>query len=786
MSTSELGPWMSTSEPLHVAFVWHMHQPYYRGARSNAFEMPWARLHALKDYLNMVELLAVFPDLHQTFNLVPSLVEQLEDYASGDFSDVYWEHTLKPAAELEPGERAFVVERMCEHPDHPRARSHPRYLELAEKRRAHASQGWEACARAFSDQDLLDLQVWFNLAWFNPTIRESKPLQELVTKGRNYREEDKVTLAQVQQEVLGRVLPAYRAAARKGQIELTTSLYFHPILPLLTDSDSARISCPNQVLPARRFAHPEDALEQVLAAIEKHRRVFGGRPRGMWCSEQAVGEAIISLLTRAGLEWTISDETVLARSLAGAVPTLPPEVRPAGAGTGGAVVLSPACLYQPYRLAREQGELSIIFRDHTLSDLIGFAYQSWDSRDAARDLVRRLLDIRKTLVSEGFGSGKPARQPRPFLVTIALDGENAWEYYPRDGRDFLCYLYELLAREPALRCVTVSEHLEIAPPVWELGWLHTGSWIGGDLRTWSGDPAHNTAWTLLHDARDLVAGRRSLTAHNCGTPVATDSHSRGSSSRANLPTSNHALLEAKEGLPEPDPQVLAAWCHVLIAEGSDWFWWFGEHHHTELDYVWDQQFRFHLQEVYHCLGEPVPPALLSPILAEAEPALPKLPERPLMPIVDGLITSPTEWEGAGRLVRELSSTMQRAEGTPISEVRFGWHNHCLCVLVIPGSSAALEGLDIQIRVTHPGQEDDPVIDLTLTKQGKVRAMSIRSAYLAGKVEAAWREVLEVVVPLDRNLLREDGIGLVVRVGRGGLNEHTFHLAGLTSTDRGEP
>lgn len=719
----------------------------------------------------MVELLSAYPEVHQTFNLVPSLVEQLEDYASGHFSDVYWEHTLKPAAELTLAERAFVVERMCEHPDHPRARSHPRYLELAQKRQAHASQGWEACARAFSDQELLDLQIWFNLAWFDPTTRESQPLRDLVAKGKHFREDDKTLLAEVQQQVLARILPAYRQAAQKGQIELTTSPYFHPILPLLIDSDAARISCPTQILPSRRFAHPEDAMEHILAAVEKHQRVFGRRPRGMWCSEQAVGEGVIALLVTCGLEWTISDETVLARSLSGAVPTLPPKLLPRDNPADGHVMLPPASLYQAYRLAREQGELAIVFRDHTLSDLIGFAYQSWDSRDAAQDLVNRLLDIRKRLSSEIPALGSSGEPSQPALVTIALDGENAWEYYPRDGRDFLCYLYELLSSEPALRCVTVSEHLELAPPRWELGWLHTGSWIGGDLRTWSGDPAHNTAWALLHDARDLAARRRSLSAAASATAGA-------------MPGVKSSRDKTK--VPEPDPQVLAAWRHVLIAEGSDWFWWFGEHHHTELDYVWDEQFRFHLQEVYHCLGEPVPPALLSPVLTAAEPAAPLLPERPLAPRIDGLITTPTEWEGAGRLVRELPSTMQRAEGTPISEVRFGWHNDRLCVLVIPGNSPALQGLEVQVRVTHPGEEDDPVVSLSLTAQGRVETKTARGRYLAGDVEGAWEEVIELALPLDESLLTHAAVGLVVQVGRGGLTEHTFHLAGLTSTHRGEP
>jgi alpha-amylase/alpha-mannosidase (GH57 family) len=452
-------------EPLHVAFVWHMHQPYYRSALTGAFEMPWARMHALKDYLDMVETLGEYPDLHQTFNLVPSLVEQLETYAAGYFVDVYWEHTLKPAADLDPAERAFVVERLCEHSDHPRARSHPRYLELARKREAQASQGWEACARAFSVGELRDLQVWFNLAWFDPQALEAEPLAELVGRGRDFREEDKQVFAQVQADLLARTLPAYRDAAHRGQVELSTSPYFHPILPLLANSDSARIAAGDTLLPARRFAHPQDAAEQIERAIIKHERVFGRRPRGMWCSEQAVGEDVIPLLLDAGVTWTISDEAVLARSLSGVTEARSTAPDPAAGIISGP--LAPRALYAPYRLEREGGQIAIVFRDHTLSDLIGFAYQTWDSQEAADDLLRRLRQIGAVLASgsslTAAGSVLPqgaANRSDIPLVTIALDGENAWEYYPRDGRDFLRYLYEGLSVDPALRCVTISEHLQ--------------------------------------------------------------------------------------------------------------------------------------------------------------------------------------------------------------------------------------------------------------------------------------------------------------------------------------
>ncbi|MCZ7663933.1 MAG: hypothetical protein M5U22_13870 [Thermoleophilia bacterium] len=266
--------------PLTVAFVWHMHQPYYRTSAAGAFEMPWVRLHALKDYLDMVQLLEDFPALHHTFNLVPSLVEQLEDYARGEFRDVYWEHTLKPAADLLADERAFIVDFMCERSGHPRAQRYPRYLELARKKESGADRPIETLAGEFTDQEIRDLQVWFNLAWFDPVDLAQPPLSELVARGRDFTEDDKQVLAQVQQHLLGLVLPAYRKAQAEGRIEITTSPYFHAILPLLADSDLARVAKGDIALPPQRFAHPEDAAEQIDRALALHERIFGERPRG--------------------------------------------------------------------------------------------------------------------------------------------------------------------------------------------------------------------------------------------------------------------------------------------------------------------------------------------------------------------------------------------------------------------------------------------------------------------------------------------------------------------------
>ena len=767
------------SEPLHVAFVWHMHQPYYRSALTGCFDMPWARMHALKDYAGMLHMLAPYPSLHQTFNLVPSLVEQLEVYASGDFSDVYWDHTLKPAVELDETERAFVVERMCERPEHPRARAHRRYLELSHMRESGRSRGWVECARGFSADDIRDLQVWFNLAWFDPVSLEVGPLAELARKARGFSESDKDILARAQAEVIEATLPAYRAATERGQVELTTSPYFHPILPLLCNTDAARIGCPDTLLPPRRFAHPEDAFEQIQAALHKHALVFGERPVGMWCSEQAVGEDVLPLLIESGVRWTISDETVLARSLGGAALSYqtshsPSDLIGKSPATPRTHSLTPSELYAAYRLEREGSELAMVFRDHTLSDLIGFTYQSWDSRDAANDLLRRLREIRDSpeLTPPRGGSrpeiarpeGGPARIGPPALVTIALDGENAWEYYPRGGRDFLKYLYEGLATDESLRCVTVSEHLSDYPPVRALGWLHTGSWIGGDLRTWSGDAGHNIAWDLLHSARDLAASCRD---------------SEGAASR-------HAerVLDVggrPEELPSGAPSAAeTAWRHVSIAEGSDWYWWFGDHHHTELDYVWDASFRQHLLAVYRALGEHPPPRLFSPLLGETEASRAHEPAGAIDPTIDGVISYAEEWRQAGRLSADLFSTMQPSDTAGLIEIHFGWSDSSLCLLVTPAEGATLEGLEILVMPPSPDAGPDPLLRMSLASRGELSVVA-RHEILSGPVEATWGEVLEARVPLtseQKNMISTQG--LVVRLRQDDLAERIFRSIGLST------
>ena len=536
-------------QPLYIAFIWHMHQPYYRDMVSGECRMPWVRLHGTKDYLDMVSLLTEFPKLHQTFNFVPSLIDQLEEYgAPGRRSDQLLELSRKPAAELTDSEKRAILEQFFMANVEQMIKPHARYDDLFAKRGTVASEAdWLGVLKRFKTQDYLDLQVWFNLVWIDPWLRQQDPaLAQLEAKGSRFTESQKQDLLDRQLGILTRIIPAYREAQARGQVELTTSPYYHPILPLVCDLKTAQVALPHLSLPEATFRHPEDARWQTSRAIARHEQVFGRRPAGMWPPEGSVSEDVVRLAIEHGLRWIATDEEILWRTVKTA--------------------RSPSALYRPHLLRRQGGSTAIVFRDRELSDLIGFVYSQWEASIAIQDFLKRLEGIHQQF----------SAQAAPALVCIILDGENAWESYPQDGHPFLRGLYEALSRDERFRVVTVSEFLEQFPIDQQpsLPELFAGSWIDGNFATWIGHPEKNAAWTHLARVRqDLVAARPP-------TP---------------------------EGNPDP------AWQSFYAAQGSDWMWWFGDTHSSAQDEEFDRLFRMHLANVYRQLGQDVPEWLTAPI-----------------------------------------------------------------------------------------------------------------------------------------------------------------------------
>ncbi|MQA31696.1 MAG: hypothetical protein GEU82_17990 [Luteitalea sp.] len=604
-----------------VAFLWHMHQPYYEDLVTREHILPWVRLHALKDYYGMVALLDEFPGVRMTFNLVPSLLVQLEAFADGRAHDRYLDLSLEPADALTEDDVAFMLQHFFHAQRHHMIDPHPRYAELLALRgESVAPADLRAKARHFSFEDLRDLQVWHKLAWLDPSYLERDArTRALVAKGRQFSEGDKQALRAIELELLKAVIPAYRERARSGQIEISTSPFYHPILPLLCDTDIYKRTHPDSPMPRDRFVHPEDALEQLTRAADCHERLFGRRPVGLWPSEGSVSDAMIPLVVKAGYQWMATDELILARTL-GITFTRDDHGR----------VDQPERLYTPYLVSAGGARVSCGFRDHALSDRIGFVYAGWPADAAAEDFVARLAAAGQAAAERSGGE-----EPTVFVI---LDGENAWEHFEGGGRPFLRALYGRLSAHPELRTVTMKEACLPARPT--LAGIFPGSWIDANFYIWIGHGDDRRAWSQLADARAA-----------CGSARGVDAA---------------AVSRAREEL--------------MIAEGSDWFWWYGDDHSSDHDQEFDDLFRRHLRNVYRLLDQPIPDELfVSNISVGAAAAGQSDPTGLIRPTIDGEESSYFEWLGAGVLeVREVAGAMHQIERREpaLGMVRFGFsHDH---------------------------------------------------------------------------------------------------------------
>ncbi len=620
-----------------VALLWHMHQPYYEDLVTREHIMPWVRLHALKDYYGMVALLEEFPAIHLTFNLVPSLLVQLEAFAQGRAHDRYLDVGMKVAESLTPDDVAFMLQGFFHAHRARMIDVYPRYAELLAMR---GSAGHvESRARQFTTGDLRDLQVWQKLAWFDPSyLEDDGRVRALVQKGRDFSEADKEVLRAVELELLNAVIPAYRRRAEAGQIEIATSPFYHPILPLLCDTDIYKRTHPDSRMPRHRFLHSEDAREQLLRAADCHERLFGRRPTGLWPSEGSVSDAIVPLVAAAGFEWMATDELILARSLETAF-------RRDAAGR----VDQPERLYTSYSVTTASGaQVACGFRDHALSDLIGFTYAGWPADRAADDFVGRL--------AEGGRRARDAGGADPVIFVI-LDGENAWEHYEGGGRPFLRALYHRLSIHPDLRTVTMAEACR--GPSRTLESVFPGSWIDANFYIWIGHPDDHRAWSQLADARAALA-----------TPGEVDASS-----------------------------VARAHDEVLIAEGSDWFWWYGDDHSSDHDHEFDDLFRRHLRNAYRLLGKTVPDELFATNITSGVQASAQVdPTRLIEPTIDGENSSYFEWLGAGSVdLTPVAGAMHQSERREavVAGLRFGFDESRL-YLRIDGSRR----LDELVRAGH--------------------------------------------------------------------------------------
>lgn len=573
-----------------LVLVWHHHQPDYRNPRDGRSELPWVRLHAVKDYLDMALRIERHPGVHVTFNFVPTLVDQLEAAADGG-SDALFDLLRMPVAKLGAEERMEVVRRCVAAPRHAFERWRD-YRVLSERLPNEATPG---------DLDLLALEIWFLLAWLDPMFLDAREARAALESHGAFTETLRDALLDLHEHLVGQVVPAYRALAASGAAELSASAYCHPILPLIVDVQTARRAMPEVLLPSEPFAAPEDATAQIRLGLERHEAAFGEKPRGLWPSEGGVSPEVAGMAVAAGLRWIATDEAVLWNSLA-------VEGR------------RRESLYQPWRFVTPEGEIAVFFRDHELSDRIGFVYQNWNAGEAAADFLDRVRRIGR----EQPGTG-------PAVVTVILDGENCWEHYPEDGGPFLDALYGALAAAPEVRARTPSEVLADGHPTATLPHLHTGSWIDADFHIWIGHPEKNRAWDMLSRAR-------------------------------------RALVRAGVG----GGALAEAWRALYAAEGSDWFWWLGDDHFTSDKHLFDRLFREHLRGVYDRIAQRAPSALQAPIVSPGRMPERTQPRRFIHPRLDGRRTDFYEWEAAARLRLGAGGSAMHRQAGCVHEMHLGF------------------------------------------------------------------------------------------------------------------
>ncbi|MBE7710232.1 MAG: hypothetical protein E7Z93_07295, partial [Cyanobacteria bacterium SIG32] len=540
---------MSRTKKLSIAFYWHMHQPVYQLGPDGDFLMPWVRLHAIKDYLDMVEILDKFKKLKLNFNLVPVLLDSIIDYAENEMHDIHSRLTVTPLHLLSNDAKLFIINNFFDANYQSMIFPYEEYNRLYQKRQSNPDAGIEI----FTDQEYSDLMALFNLAWFDPIHKNKYPeLKKLCKKGKNYSDEDRVRIIEIQREIMRQIVPAYKKYLEKNRIEITTSPYYHPILPILLENRNIKKITENA---PQGLKMELDAKMQTQIALDRMEEIFEKRPRGIWPSEHCIGPKTLDMLSSLGVEWTISDEGILSNS-----------INTEFIRDFKGHLEDPYLLVKPYNYKTKANDIKIIFRDATLPNLISFEYPNHNPLAAAGDLYDRIKVIQNKILSS---------PDNKHLLTIAMDGENCWENYMEDGLSFLKAIYTLIEEDDSLETVLISEYLDKEKHHKELPKVASGSWINRNFKLWIDEPVKNLAWNYLKQVRH-----------------------------------DFSMFVKKNPL---NPHIRYARRELFICEGSDWFWWYGEPNDSGRDNIFDYIFREHLKNIYLYLGIKAPDFLDEPL-----------------------------------------------------------------------------------------------------------------------------------------------------------------------------
>lgn len=592
-------------QKLSLAIYWHMHQPVYE--LEGTYLMPWVRLHAVKDYLDMALFLEKYPKLKLNFNIVPALLDAIIDYSEDGYHDIHSELTATDTNNISEEEKAFILNNFFSAKFETMIYKSESYKELFQKRFSNDS----AIIQDFSAQELSDLMALFNLVWIDPIHFERYPrLKELWLKQRGYTLEDRLEILKIQKQIIREIIPTYKKLIQEGRIELTTSPYYHAILPILLDiKGSVKSVTTTEGLP-QSLDMVEDARNQIKMALDRIEEVFGVRPKGMWPPELCLGTKTLNMFAKEGIKWTISDEGILSSSINCEF------VRDFKGNLS-----DPYHLLKVYEYQAKENTIDVIFRDRSIPNLINFEYAGINSTMAADDLYEKIKMIQsKLLVSPD----------NTHLLTIATDCENCWENYQNDGIDFLENIYSLICNDESLETVLISNYIETDNHKKALKKIYSGSWIDKTFRFWIGDIEKNKAWTYLKKTKDDL---------------------------------ENFIKENKN-----NPNIEIAKRELYIAEGSDWFWWYGEPNNSGQDFVFDYMFRERLKNVYITLGIKYPEYLEQSLITSIDVPF-KRPSHKITPRMDGLNSSIDDWYHSGT-ISLLDGPVYR-ENKNVDKINFG-------------------------------------------------------------------------------------------------------------------
>lgn len=600
---------MSQSKKLSIAFYWHMHQPVYQLTSGGDYIMPWARLHAVKDYLDMALWTKKFDKLKLNFNFVPILIDSIIDYGEKGAHDIHSRMTITPEDKLKQEDKIFILNNFFDANYQTMILTNPEYHRLYQIIQTEGTND----TSVFTNQEYSDLMALFNLAWIDPSYKTSNPeLKKLVKKGKNYTLEDRINIIEIQREIIRKIIPSIKKLVEKNKIEITTSPYYHPILPILLDYKNIKKNqIPDDDISGLKTEL--DAKVQTKMALDRIEEVFGKRPRGIWPSEHCVSGKTLELFGSLGLDWSISDEGILANSINF-------EFEHDFKG----YLKEPYHLLKTYRYKTKNTDLKMIFRDSTIPNLISFEYQNHNPIATANDLYDRIKVLQSKILSS---------PDREHLLTIALDGENCWENYLEDGASFLKTLYTLITEDETLETVLISDYLDSTKEDKPLNKIASGSWMNRNFKLWIDEPVKDIAWTYLKRVRQ-----------------------------------DFSNFVKREPL---NPNIELARRELFICEGSDWYWWYGEPNDSGRDSIFDFLFRTHLKNIYRYLDLDTPKYLDDPISNVSTTKPSKYPKSLISPELDGKFVTTEEdiWNNAGFI--EIPDGPVLRESKLFDKIRFG-------------------------------------------------------------------------------------------------------------------